>query len=253
MKIATWNVNSVRKRSGHIQSWLEMRDPDALCVQETKVRDEEFPAEVFKECGYEVACHGQPGYNGVAIASRSGLADVERGLPGTDNAQQARLIAATVGEVRLLSVYVPNGNPPGSPKYSYKLGWLETLAGHLAKVRREHESVVAAGDYNVAPEDGDVFDIGKWGRDSIAVTPAERQAHGRLADLGFADAHRATGGGDHAHTWWDYRSESYRRNRGLRIDHVLLAGLQANRCEVDREPREWQKPSDHAPVVVHLS
>ena len=248
MKIATWNVNSLRKRSDAVAAWIERAEPDVLCLQETKVSDPDFPAGMFRECRMQVVYHGQKSYNGVAIAAAAGLEDVERGLPGMQEQGQARLIAATVDGVRIVCAYVPNGGD--REKYAYKLDWLGHFAAFLRRQRQRFGRVVAAGDYNVAPTDEDVYDIERWGRNSVAVRPPERQAWQRLIAAGYEDAADLAGGREF--TWWDYRSGAFAGNRGLRIDHFLLSGVACAGVQVERDVRGWPQPSDHAPVLCRL-
>ena len=250
MKIATWNVNSLRKRSEAVAAFIESERPDVLCLQETKVSDPDFPAGLFRECAMQVVWHGQKSYNGVAIATSSDLADVERSLPEMNEEGQARLIAATVDGVRIVCAYVPNGGDP--VKYKYKLAWLEHFAVFLARQRQRFGRVVAAGDYNVAPADADVYDIEHWGRNSVAVRPPERQAWQRLLAAGYEDA-QAQVGAPPQFTWWDYRNSAFASNRGLRIDHLLLAGVACAGLQVARDVRGAPEPSDHAPVVCQLA
>lgn len=249
--IATWNVNSIRKRADQVADWLENRRPDAVCFQETKVEDAHFPAGLFDECGYEVACHGQKSYNGVAIASKGGLEDVQVRLPGLDD-DQARLITARVAGVRIGSVYVPNGKAPGTDKFEYKLRFLSLLKDHLASLREKEEAVVVGGDYNIAPLDSDVYDIDDWGHGTILVTDEERSAFAGLLETGFVDAHVDSGGREHAHTWWDYRAGGFQRDRGLRIDHFLACGGNCLEVKVDKATRQLPEPSDHAPVFLRF-
>lgn len=250
LKLATWNVNSLRIRTEDMRGWLERNRPHAVCLQETKVVDDEFPLALFDNLGYEVACHGQKQYNGVAIASRSGLGDVRIGIPGFAD-EQARVIAATVAGVRLLSVYVPNGGG-GEAKMAYKMDFLAHLRGYLADLRGEHEIVAAGGDYNVAPEDVDVYDIDDYGRDGICVSAHERAAYADVLEAGYADVHRQLGGKAHSHTWWDYRGGSFDNDRGLRIDHFLVSGGSCASIAVDLDPRRSPRPSDHAPVILEM-
>ena len=249
--LASWNVNSLRKRSVLVAEWLETNSPDVVCFQETKVVDSLFPVGLFDECGYKVAFHGQKAYNGVAIASRHTLTDVKAGLPGMADGQ-ARLLAATVRGVRVLSVYVPNGAAPGTDKYAHKLEFYDRLREYLVLLRNQCDVVVAGGDYNVAPTDADVYDIDDYGRNTIACSAPERAAYARVLTAGYVDAHRHIGGCDHAHTWWDYRSGSYRNDRGLRIDHFLVSGGVCTKVMVDHGPRQASVPSDHAPVILQL-
>lgn len=249
--LATWNVNSVRQRAEAVGEWLEANRPDALCLQETKTPDEHFPAGIFDECGYEVAFWGQKAYNGVAIASRHGLAAVHRGLTGPDEAQK-RYIEADVGPARVASVYVPNGAPPGSDKYAYKLSFLAALRRRAAELAAAGRPAALGGDYNVAPRDEDVYDIEHWGRGTIAVTPPEREAYAGVLAAGYVDAQLQLDAAPRSYTWWDYRAGSFRHDRGLRIDHFLVHGARVDALRVDRRARGAPKPSDHAPVIVEL-
>ncbi len=251
MKLATWNVNSLRKRAAAVAAWIERERPDALCLQETKVSDEDFPVGLFRECGMQIRYHGQKAYNGVAIASYEPLEEVEAGLPGMAEEGQARLLAATVAGVRIVSAYIPNGGDPA--KYKYKLEWLGHFAAFMQRQRQRFSRIAVGGDYNVAPDDSDVYDLDHWGRDSVAVRPAERAAWRKLLEAGYEDAHAACGGQPHAYTWWDYRRGAFERNHGLRIDHFLLAGLACRGLEVDSGQRRLPDPSDHAPVICLLA
>ncbi|MBF2735781.1 MAG: endonuclease/exonuclease/phosphatase family protein [Betaproteobacteria bacterium AqS2] len=231
MVLATWNVNSVRKRAEAVAEWLHANRPDALCLQETKVVDDDFPAGVFDECGYEVACCGQKTYNGVAIASRHGLGDVRRGLISPDE---------------------DNGSPPGSEKYAFKLQFLAALKERAAELAAAGRPVALGGDYNVAPRDEDVYDIEHWGRGQIAVTPPEREAYAGVLAAGYADAQLQLDAAPRSYTWWDYRAGGFRHDRGLRIDHFLVHGARVDALRVDRRARGAPQPSDHAPVIVEL-
>ena len=249
MKVATWNVNSLRKRAAAVGDFIDNESPDVLCLQETKVSDPDFPAGIFRECGMQVAWHGQKSYNGVAIAAAGAIEEVERGLPGMQEQGQARLIAATVAGIRVVCAYVPNGGDPD--KYEYKLEWLGHFAEFLRRQRQRFGRVVAAGDYNVAPGDEDVYDIEHWGRNSVAVRPLERRAWQQLLAAGYEDADAAAGGG-REFTWWDYRGGAFAGNRGLRIDHFLISGLACAGLQVGRAVRAGAQPSDHAPVLCRL-
>ena len=250
MVIATWNVNSIRKRAMQVADWLDAKSPDVVFFQETKVIDPLFPTGLFDDCGYEVAFHGQKSYNGVAIASKLGLSDVRRGLPGMSDGQ-SRFIYAIAGGVRVASVYVPNGSPVGSEKYQHKMRFYSALKDMLDILRNTGQApVVVGGDYNVAPRDADVYDIHHWGKENIAVTWSERTAHASLLETGYVDAHMETGGAENAFTWWDYRAGSFRNNRGLRIDHFLVAGGKCLGVEVDLGTRRQEEASDHAPVLL---
>ncbi len=254
MKIATWNVNSLRVRLPHLLDWLGARSPDAMCLQETKCEDANFPAAELEAAGYRAVHHGQRGYNGVAILSRADGAGVCRGIPAFVD-EQSRVIAADVDGVRLVSVYVPNGQSVGSDKYAYKLRWFEALAGWLAAELATHPRLAVLGDFNVAPEDRDVHDPLAW-QGHVHVSEPERTALRRVANLGFLDAFRLFEQPQQSFTWWDYRMGAFRRNMGLRIDHVLLSPELARACRscsIDVAPRKLERPSDHAPVICELA
>jgi exodeoxyribonuclease-3 len=254
MRIATWNVNSIRARHERLLAWLDRQRPDALCLQETKIEDGTFPEEAYREVGYRAAFHGQKTYNGVAILSLDRPVDVQCGLDDGVDDPQARCLAATVGGVRLISVYVPNGQAVGTPAFEYKLRWLERLHGLLVRSRASEGAVAVCGDFNVAPDDRDVHDPAAW-RDQLLCHPDERAAVARLVDLGFRDGYRLHHHEGGAFTWWDYRGLSFPKNLGLRIDHVLLSPSLARTCrsvEIDRNERKGPRPSDHAPVVVEV-
>lgn len=254
MKIATWNVNSVTARLPLVLRWLDDARPDVLCLQETKCADERFPREEFAELGYRSESHGQPTYNGVAILSRAPAADVQRGFPGKEEASHARLIAATVEGVRVVNVYVPNGQSVGTDKYAFKLRWLERLREFFDDECWPDDEVLVCGDFNVAPEDRDVYDPAEW-RGRILFSEPEKRALRHVMEWGFTDAfrlHHPEGG---QYSWWDYRAGSFRRNQGLRIDHVWVSEPLARRCTgawVDKAPRGWERPSDHTPVVAEF-
>ncbi len=254
MKIATWNVNSLRVRLPQLELWLATAQPDVLCLQETKVRDSDFPAEAFSALGYQVAFHGQPSYNGVAIAARGVLTDVAVGLEGFAD-EQCRCLSASYRGLRVASLYVPNGTALESPRYSYKLEWLRALRAQSVQWRARYPTLMLAGDFNIAPEDRDVYDPKAW-EGSVLVSEPERAAFRDLLALGFTDSLRALGGEDQCFTWWDYRAAAFRRDQGLRIDHILVSDALRSACRacvVDREARAHARPSDHAPVVVEIA
>ncbi len=253
MKLATWNVNSLNVRLAHVTDWLKAHPVDVLCLQELKLESEKFPFAEIEALGYHVACEGQKTYNGVAILSRTPLEDVVRGIPGFSD-EQRRYIAATVAGVRVICVYVPNGQAVGSEKYAYKLRWLESLRAHLAEELRRHESLAILGDYNIAPEDRDVHDPKAW-EGAVLCSDAERAALRAITDLGLVDSFRLFEQPEGAFSWWDYRMNGFRRKLGLRIDHILVTQPLAARCvscHIDVEPRKLERPSDHAPVVAEL-
>jgi exodeoxyribonuclease-3 len=254
MKIATWNVNSLRVRLPHLLDWLAAHSPDAMCLQETKCDDATFPAAELAAAGYCAIHHGQRAYNGVAILSRVEGSGVCRGIPEFVD-EQSRVIAADVGGMRVVSVYVPNGQSVGSDKYAYKLRWFEALAGWLASEMTRHPRIAVLGDFNVAPEDRDVHDPAAWAGQVLFSDP-EKAALRRLVDLGFVDAFRLFEQPERSFSWWDYRMMAFRRKMGLRIDHILLAPELAARCTsctIDVEPRKLERPSDHAPVICEIA
>lgn len=253
MRIATWNVNSLRVRLPQVLDWLGRHSPDALCLQELKLEDAKFPRAELEAIGYSAAFSGQKTYNGVAILSREPAANIACGIAGFDDAQR-RLISADVNGVRLVSAYVPNGQSVGSDKYRYKLDWLAAFKTWLARELAAHPRLAVLGDYNIAPEDRDVHDPKAW-EGQVLVSPRERDAFRRLIGLGFRDSFRLFEQPANSFTWWDYRLNGFKRNLGLRIDHILLSsGLAANcaACSVDLEPRRHERPSDHAPVVAEI-
>mgnify|MGYP002713101659 CR=1 FL=1 len=255
MKIASWNVNSLRVRLPQVLQWLEAQTPDLLALQETKLTDEQCPVEAIEEAGYQVIHSGQKTYNGVATLSRVGPgADVVTELPAMPDPQR-RVLGATYGDVRLLNLYVPNGQEVGSAKYAYKMEWLARLADYIEAQIAEYPKLVVVGDFNIAPAPDDVYDPELWeGR--VLFSEAERAAFRRLLDLGLADTFRLFDQEEGIYSWWDYRMGAFRRNRGLRIDHILASRALSASCRVstvDREPRGWERPSDHAPVVAEFS
>jgi exodeoxyribonuclease-3 len=251
LKAATWNVNSLRVRFPHVLKWIEHEQPDLLALQETKLKDEDFPADAFVERGYSAVFSGQPGDNGVAILSRTPPRDVDHDF---DNGSQKRVLRATFGELRLWSLYVPNGQSVESEKYRYKLDWLAELRTALAAELARYPLLLVVGDFNIAPEDRDVHDPNAW-QGQVLCTPAEREAFHSLLGLGFHDVFRLFEQPDKTFSWWDYRGVAFRRNQGLRIDLMLAsAGLSQTclSCRIDKEPRGWERPSDHVPVVAEF-
>jgi len=254
VKIATWNVNSLRVRLPHLLDWLARQAPDVACLQETKCEDATFPAAELAAAGYHALHHGQRTYNGVAILTREPAVECGRGIPAFEDAQ-SRVIAADYRGVRIVSVYVPNGQAVGSEKYQYKMRWFEALVEWLRDELAAHPRILVAGDYNVAPEDRDVHDPAAW-EGKVHVSAAEREALQRVIALGFKDAFRLFEQPEGSFSWWDYRLNAFRRKMGLRIDHVLLSpalAAEAKACTIDVEPRRLERPSDHAPVICELA
>ena len=254
MKLATWNVNSLRVRLPHLIDWLAANSPDAMCLQETKCEDAQFPAAELQAAGYCSLHNGQRTYNGVAILTRTPAPEACRAIPEfTDD--QSRVLAADHEGVRVVSVYVPNGQSVGSDKYDYKLRWLEALARWLEAELARHPRIAVMGDFNVAPEDRDVHDPRLWeGR--VLFSLPERAALARLVEAGFVDAFRLFDQPERSYTWWDYRLNAFRRKMGLRIDHVLLSPALAaacTACRIDTAPRALERPSDHAPVICEIA
>ncbi|MEJ2515451.1 MAG: exodeoxyribonuclease III [Gammaproteobacteria bacterium] len=251
MRIASWNVNSLRVRLPHVLDWLAEHKPDVLGIQETKLPDDAFPSEALAEAGYQAVYTGQKTYNGVALLSRSPARDVVRDLEDYEDPQR-RVVGGTVNGVRVLNLYVPNGQAVGSDKYEYKLGWLGALRKHLAAELAGHSRLVVMGDFNIAPEDRDVHDPEEW-RDKILCSGPEREALGRLLELELVDTFRLFDQPEAVFSWWDYRAAGFRRNRGLRIDLLLASAAMAECCiasAVDVAPRRLERPSDHAPVFA---
>jgi exodeoxyribonuclease-3 len=254
MKIATWNVNSVRARQERLVNWLKTRQPDVLCLQELKCVEKDFPTEAVRELGYHAALHGQKTYNGVAILSKTEPADVVLGIPDDVDDAQARVIAATVNGVRVVSVYAPNGQAVDSPAYVYKLEWYTRLRRYLDTRHQPNEPMVLCGDWNVAPEPIDTHDPALWEGQTL-FTLRERDALQRLCAFGLTDTFRKLHPGEQKFSWWDYRMLAFPKNRGLRIDHILATAPVVERltvADVDREERKGKLPSDHAPVFVEL-
>lgn len=254
MKIAAWNVNSLKVRLPQLLEWLAARQPDVVCLQETKLEDHNFPEQEIAAAGYRAVFSGQKTYNGVALLARHPLTEVVCGNPHFPDAQK-RLIAATANGVRVVCAYVPNGQAVGSDKYAYKLAWLDALAPWLAEQMAAEPRLVVAGDFNIAPEDRDVHDPAAWAG-QVLCSDAERAAFRRLLGLGLADSFRLFEQPEKSFSWWDYRMLGFQRNQGLRIDHILLSAPLAAHCTaagIDREMRKRERPSDHAPVVAELS
>ena len=254
MKIATWNVNSLAVRLPQVLDWLALHQPDALCLQETKLTDDKFPHAEFSAAGYASQWFGQKTYNGVALLTRTPAIDVVKNIPGLDDAQ-ARVIAGTVHGVRVIGAYIPNGQSIDSDKFVYKLRWLEALRAWVAQQVALHPRLVLVGDYNIAPEDRDVYDPIAWAG-QVLCTPQERAQFQGLIDIGLNDAFRLFEQPPKSWSWWDYRMLAFRKNQGLRIDHILVsdplrAGVAS--CVIDKLPRKNERPSDHAPVMVELT
>lgn len=253
MKIATWNVNSLKVRLPHVLDWLAANQPDVLCLQELKCENAAFPADELAAAGWHAAINGQKTYNGVALLSRRPAEDVQPDLPGMEDDPQKRLIAATFGGIRILSAYFPNGQALDSEKFTYKMRWLEALTAWLQSELRRHPRLILAGDFNIAPQDEDAHE--SWTPGSIHVSEPEREAFRRLLALGLHDAFRLFDQPPQSWSWWDYRMGAFRRNIGLRIDHLLVSDAlrtACTACTIDRTPRKLERPSDHAPVVLEL-
>lgn len=253
MKIASWNVNSLKVRLPQVLEWLAANQPDVLGLQETKLTDENFPAAAFAEAGYSVQYSGQKTYNGVALLSRQPAEDIVTDLPGLEDPQR-RVLGATVGGLRVYNLYVPNGSEVGSDKFAYKLDWLARLHAHLRDQLAEHSDVVVMGDFNIAPADADVYDPEALAG-QVHCSEPERTALEELLALGFSDTFRRFDQPESTFSWWDYRAAAFRRNLGLRIDLILASAALADRCRasiVDVTPRRNERPSDHAPVVAEF-
>ncbi|MSP86849.1 MAG: exodeoxyribonuclease III [Methylotenera sp.] len=254
MKLATWNVNSLNVRLPHVLDWLSDNQPDVLCLQETKQEDSKFPYAVLKEAGYEAAHIGQKTYNGVAILSRHPLSGIQHNMPNFIDDQQ-RVIAATIAGVRIICAYIPNGQALDSDKYKYKMRWLSALNAWLKTELILHPQLMLLGDYNIAPEDRDCHDPAAW-VGQILVSPAERLAFQALLDLGLHDSFRLFDQAEKSFSWWDYRMMGFRRNFGMRIDHILVSDALKSTCitaRIDKTPRKLERPSDHTPVVLEVA
>ena len=254
MKLVTWNVNSLKVRLPHVLEWLQTNPVDVLCLQETKLTDDKFPIAEINAAGYQVVFSGQKTYNGVAILSRHPISDVVKNNPLFPDEQQ-RIIAATISGVRIVCAYIPNGQSVGSDKYEYKLRWLDGLITWLASELQQHPKLALLGDYNIAPEDADVHDPAAW-EGQVLVSEPERAAFKKLCALNLQDAFRLFPQAEKLYSWWDYRQMAFRRNRGMRIDHILLSpplSAICTTCEIDKLPRKWEQPSDHTPVIATLA
>ncbi|MCB8836669.1 exodeoxyribonuclease III [Aurantimonas sp. VKM B-3413] len=260
MLIATWNINGVKARHDALLAWLDSRKPDIACLQEIKSQDESFPREAIEALGYHVETHGQKGFNGVALLSREKPIEVIRRLPGDDGDEHARFIEGIwqgAGErrLRVVSLYLPNGNPVGTEKFTYKLAWMERLIAHATSLLETEDELVLAGDYNVIPEPIDVANPQNWLGDAL-FQPESRQAFRRLVNLGFVDAVRAASDAQKTYTFWDYQAGAWQKNNGIRIDHLLLSPEAQERLVsvgIDSHVRGWEKPSDHVPALIELA
>jgi exodeoxyribonuclease-3 len=253
MRIASWNVNSLGVRLPHVEQWCASAQPDVLALQETKLEDHKFPREAIEALGYASTCSGQKTYNGVALLARGPIEDVLCDIPGLDDPQR-RILVATIGGIRVVNLYVVNGQAVGSEKYAHKLHWLERVTAFLAEEIRRHPAMVVLGDFNIAPDDRDVHDPAAWNERILCSTP-ERDALKRILDLGLHDSFRLFDEAPGTFSWWDYRQAAFRRNLGLRIDLVLASDALRSRCRastIDRSPRTWERPSDHAPAMLEL-
>jgi len=259
MRIASWNVNSVKQRTDNIIAWLKERQPDVACLQETKCIDDAFPREPFETLGYNVATHGQKAFNGVAVLSKLRFDEVNPQLPGDNQDDHARFLETVVSvgsrTLRVASIYLPNGNPPLTDKYSYKLRWMDRLVDYAEKRMRLEEPLVLAGDYNVIPGAADAYDAAAWTEDALFL-PQTRAKFRALINLGLTDAVRATSDATGLYSFWDYQAGAWQKNLGIRIDHLLLSPPAADRlstCGIDKHVRGWEKPSDHVPIWADLS
>jgi exodeoxyribonuclease III len=253
LKLATWNVNSLAVRLPQLLDWLSAHSPDVIVLQETKLTDDKFPAAEIEAAGYRAHWHGQRTYNGVALLSRNEAVDIQRNIPGFAD-EQARVIAGTVDGLRVIGAYVPNGQAPGTEKFEYKMQWLRALRDWLEDEMSRHPQVLLMGDYNIAPEDRDVHDPVLWAG-QILCTPEERAHFQHLIALGMSDAFRLFEQPPKSWSWWDYRNLAFRKNQGLRIDHILVSEALKGRvkaCSIDKLPRKNERPSDHAPVMVEI-
>ncbi len=257
IKLASWNVNSLKVRLPHVLDWLKEHQPDILGLQETKTIDENFPLEDIQAAGYHVNFAGQKTYNGVAVISKLEATDIVTDLPGLDDPQR-RVLGCTIahesGDIRFLNLYIPNGSEVGSEKYDYKLDWLDKLTQYVAGQVKEHKNFVMVGDFNIAPDDRDLWDPVGW-KDKILVSPPERAVLQGLLDMGLTDTFRLFEQEEELYSWWDYRAAGFRRNHGMRIDLLLSSPAMTKHCTasyIDKEPRKLERPSDHAPVVAEF-
>jgi exodeoxyribonuclease-3 len=258
MRIATWNVNSIKQRTENVSAWLRERQPDIVCLQETKTQDDSFPREPFEALGYNVAIHGQKTFNGVAILSKLPFDEVTPRLPGDPEDDHARFLEAVVstpsGVLRVASIYLPNGNPPDTDKYPYKLKWMNRLFHYSRERLKLEEPLVLAGDYNVIPSEIDVHNPELWVSDALFL-PQTRASFRTLTNLGLTDAIRTTTDAGGIYSFWDYQAGAWQKNNGIRIDHLLLSPQAADRlvtAGIDKHVRAWEKPSDHVPVWIEL-
>ena len=259
MKISTWNINGIKARLDNLLAWLETEAPDIVCLQEIKSQDEAFPRAPIEALGYHVETHGQKGFNGVALISKTAPDETNRGLPGADDDIQSRYIEGVFsiagGVLRVASIYLPNGNPVDSDKYPYKLAWMERLKGHISQRLKLEEPLILAGDYNVIPRPGDCHDPAVWANDALFL-PATREAFNALLALGLYDAVTSTDDAGGQYSFWDYQAGAWQKNNGIRIDHLLLSAEAVDRLErtgVDQHVRGWEKPSDHVPVWAEFA
>lgn len=253
-KIATWNVNSLRVRLPHVLDWLAEHKPDVLALQETKLIDADFPIDAIKQAGYEACYSGQKTYNGMAVLSHHSCRDVITDIPGFDDPQR-RVLGVTVSGIRVINLYVPNGESVGSEKYAYKLSWLHHLRLFLMEEIKKHPNMIILGDFNIAPESQDVHDPVAW-EGKVLFSEKERAALQDLITVGFVDSFRLHTQPEKSYTWWDYRMNAFKRNMGLRIDHILASqplGDKCERCYIDKIPRALERPSDHAPIVAEFN
>jgi exodeoxyribonuclease III len=254
MRIATWNVNSISVRLTHLLEWLSANQPDVLCLQEIKCTETKFPFAAINEAGYRSEVYGQPGYNGVAILSPHGAGDVQRGFIGEEADAPRRLIAATIDSIRIVNVYIPNGSEVGADKYYYKLDWLQRLRRFFDEQCDPHQPLLLCGDFNIAPDDRDLYDPAGWAG-KIHCSPPEREALKEVQNWGFVDAFRQHHAEAGFYSWWDYRNGGFRLNQGLRIDHIWVTETLAQCCVdawIDKAPRALERPSDHTPVVAQF-
>lgn len=254
MKLATWNVNSLNVRLPHLLNWLNANPVDVICLQETKQEDSKFPYDALKAEGYHAVHSGQKTYNGVAIISKLPIEHVQFGIPQFDD-EQRRVLAATINNIRIICIYIPNGQAVDSEKYDYKMRWLAALTNWLKTELKNYPKLAILGDFNIAPDDRDCHDPAAW-IGSILVSPRERQAFNEIAQLGLHDSFRLFNEEGGQFSWWDYRMAGFRRNLGMRIDHILVSdGLKADcmTCEIDKSPRKLERPSDHTPVTLTLA
>ena len=253
MKLVTWNVNSLKVRLPHVLDWLAEHQPDVLCLQETKQEDVNFPAAELAAAGYQTVFSGQKTYNGVAILSKTPATNVVTAIPSYLDPQK-RVLAATIGGVRIVNLYIPNGQSVDSDKYQYKLSWLEALTDWLKEELAQHPRLAMLGDFNIAPEEADVYDPKVW-EGQVLFSPPEREAFQRWISLGLVDSFRLFEQAEKSYSWWDYRMNAFRRNMGCRIDHILLSPALAETCTscmIDKVARKAERPSDHAPVMVEF-